>query len=269
MPRSSASTRSILFAALALATVALTACRGSREAKTGARAPARTSARLLADIDRVLYRPQTAELKGDLYVDAASVGNLKLATVIRTEADSALWLTVRKFGFEGARALVTRDSLWALNRLEREYVAAGAGDIPAGIRELLPVAPTLANLQAAFGGQPIGDWSDARVERDAGGGYALTLPADARVRLSVRGGTQPTPVRWRYADGDAYGEVVFGDFREVPGTGGRVFPYERRVSFSDTPGDTTRVRLALSSLEAHATLRFPISIPRGYRPMDL
>lgn len=37
--------------------------------------------------------------------------------------DSVLWINVKKFGIEAARALITRDSIFVLNRLERTYTA--------------------------------------------------------------------------------------------------------------------------------------------------
>ncbi|MEL6275022.1 MAG: DUF4292 domain-containing protein, partial [Bacteroidota bacterium] len=42
---------------------------------------------------------------------------------IRLEKDKRLWVSVKKFGFEAARALVTPDSFFILNRLQNEYTA--------------------------------------------------------------------------------------------------------------------------------------------------
>lgn len=39
--------------------------------------------------------------------------------------DSVLWLNVKKFGIEGARALITPDSVFLLNRLDKTYTAKG------------------------------------------------------------------------------------------------------------------------------------------------
>ncbi len=41
---------------------------------------------------------------------------------IRMRKDSVIWMTVRKFGIEGARVLITTDSVYLINRLEREYL---------------------------------------------------------------------------------------------------------------------------------------------------
>lgn len=42
---------------------------------------------------------------------------------IRLEKDKRLWVSVKKFGFEAARALITPDSFYVINRLSNEYSA--------------------------------------------------------------------------------------------------------------------------------------------------
>ena len=39
--------------------------------------------------------------------------------------DSLMWMNVKKFGLEAARVLVTKDSVFVLNRLEKTYAARG------------------------------------------------------------------------------------------------------------------------------------------------
>jgi len=118
---------------------------------------------------------------------------------------------------------------------------------------------------AAFGGQPIGQWINAEVERQPGQ-YQLVTKDLKNAELTL-GATPTVPVRWHYQDGEKFGEVRFGDFKQQPN--GKVFPYFRSLSFSDTPGDTTRVEFTLTSLTTHDALKFPISIPASYAPMQL
>ena len=253
-----------LIAALA-ATLCLLGCGNrTRRAVDGELPPKRNAQRLLAEVDRQLYvAPAAAEMKGDLRIESPDL-TVKLAATIRTHADSALWFTLRKFGIEGARGLITRDSAFVVNRLEREALVASAGDLPEEARGL-PIAPTLANLLAAFGGGVIGDFSEARVGRVAGG-YVLAFPGEQAAVLEVS--AAPTvPQRWSYREGEDFGEVTFADFREV--ADGRIFPFFRTLRYSDSPGDTTAVTLALDSYTPRDALAFPISIPEDYAPMSL
>ncbi|WP_020570626.1 DUF4292 domain-containing protein [Neolewinella persica] len=49
--------------------------------------------------------------------------NIGGTAVIRMEKDKAIWMSVKKFGFEGARALIRPDSFFVLNRLNGDYTA--------------------------------------------------------------------------------------------------------------------------------------------------
>ena len=239
----------------------LLACNRKTARATADKLPARRNAtQLLGDIERSLYVPRIAEMTGDVDIDAEGLGRLSLKATIRTQADSVFWISLRKLGFEGGRARVTRDSVIALNRLQREAMIGTVADLPAEAAAL-PFEPTLANLQAAFGGAPIGEWREAEVER-LPGAYAMRLPAEPAAQLLVRAGAQPTPIEWRYRSGERYGRVTFGDFREAGR--GQVFPYRRTFVYSDSPGDTSRLTLQLSSITAADALDFPLSIPRSY-----
>ena len=252
----------ILIFVLLICSVA--ACKRGASSSSNKLPPKRSSERLLAEIDKALFVPEIAEMKGDMRVQGGGLGNVKLSATIRTQTDKAFWFSLRKFGFEGARGLITKDSAIVINRLQREVLQASTNDLPAEAK-MLPIEPTLANMIAAFGGQPIGSWLNADVSRQPGQ-YSLTTKELANAKLTL--GTGPTvPVRWHYKDGDSYGEVRFDDFKKQEN--GKVFPYFRSLTFSDSPGDTTRVVFTLTSLTTHDALKFPISIPASYAPMQL
>ena len=61
-----------------------------------------------------------ARAKVDLDSKKLSIGG---TAQIRMEKDKAIWMVVKKFGFEGARALIRPDSFFLINRLEGEYIA--------------------------------------------------------------------------------------------------------------------------------------------------
>lgn len=253
--------RILLFVLLVSSVIA---CKRSATADSRKLPPKRSAERLLSEIDKALFVPEIAEMKGDMRVQGGGLGSIKMSAIVRTQTDEAFWFSLRKFGFEGARGLITKDSAIVLNRLQREVLQASVGDLPEEAK-MLPIEPTLANMIAAFGGQPIGSWLEAEIER-VPGKYLLETAALTNATLTL--GSSPTlPIRWHYQDGEQFGEVGFGDFREQEN--GKFFPYFRSLSFSDTPGDTTRVEFTLTSLTTHDALNFPISIPASYAPMQL
>ncbi len=240
------------------------ACKRGASGDASKLPPKRSAERLLAEVDKALFVPETAEMKGDMRIQGGGIGNIKLSATIRTQKDKAFWFSLRKFGFEGGRGLVTKDSAIVINRLQREVLEASINDLPEEAK-LLPIDISLANLIAVFGGQPIGEWRNAQVERQPGQ-YQLLTDEFANTELTL--GTAPTiPVRWGYQEGEKFGEVIFSDFKAQ--ADGKVFPYFRSLAFSDTPGDTTRVVFTLSSLTTNEVFKFPISIPASYAPMQL
>ena len=249
-----------------LALLSLAACDKQRAARTaeGGLPPKRSADALLANVDRRLYRPSSAELKGEARVESADLGDVKFKMVVRMREDSAFWFSLRKFGFEGARWLVTADSVFVLNRLQREKLVRSADDLPEEA-DLLPIEATVGNLLAAFGGAPIGDWTRADVGRERGYyRFSDDRYAGAELRVDARSGL---PSEWRYAGEDGrFGRVVFSDFREV-GDSGKRFPYARLLLASDEPGDTTRVLIEFDELEEKPGLGFPMSVPDGYGEM--
>lgn len=49
--------------------------------------------------------------------------NIGGSAIIRLEKDRAIWMSVKKFGFEGARILIRPDSFFVVNRLNGDYTA--------------------------------------------------------------------------------------------------------------------------------------------------
>ncbi|MEM9929810.1 MAG: DUF4292 domain-containing protein [Bacteroidota bacterium] len=69
-------------------------------------------------------RFDTEYLEGRASVKLASKKfNVGGTATIRLAKDKAIWMSVKKFGFEGARALIRPDSFFVLNRLNGDYTA--------------------------------------------------------------------------------------------------------------------------------------------------
>lgn len=70
---------------------------------------------------------------------------------LRMRKDSVIWMSVRKFGFEGARALITKDSVFLLDKLNRRYAAEDLSFLSKEYN--LPA--NFSTLQAMLLGNPI------------------------------------------------------------------------------------------------------------------
>lgn len=113
---------------------------------------------LISKIDDNAFRPSWFRAKAQLQYKAGGRGMSFTSTIISKD-NEVLWLNGKKFGIEGARIMVTPDSVFALNRLQKEYLAdditwvAEEYELPA----LLGEAISLTHLQDIFIGNPIMD----------------------------------------------------------------------------------------------------------------
>ena len=70
----------------------------------------------------------TFDTKGKLQYDDGSTsmgGQFRM----KMKRNEFVWISVTKFGFEGARALITKDSIYAINRLEKKYQKASINEL--------------------------------------------------------------------------------------------------------------------------------------------
>jgi hypothetical protein len=75
---------------------------------------------------------------------------------IRIIKDSVIWLSIGKFGFEGVRALLTKDSIKVINKLEREYFS---GDY-VFLRDILGFSLSYDILQSMLLGEDFQSYAD-------------------------------------------------------------------------------------------------------------
>ncbi len=250
--------------ALCLLGSVIAACNRRSGASGGERLPPKRSAvELGKSLTAATYTSRGEELRGDITVSGGDFNRVKLNGILRVRPDTALWFTLRKFGIEGARGILTADSAIVLNRLNREVLRASAADLPPEAR-LLPVEPNLANLIAALYGHPVGELTGGKVEREPGGYRVALHGGQSTFSVSADGNHLD---RWTYNDGKRYGRADYSDFRKV-GETGQELPYRRNLAFSQEPGDTTRLFFELESVTEQAELRFPISVPPDYAPMS-
>jgi len=55
--------------------------------------------------------------------------NISANLQIRIKKDSLIWLSGTMFGFEGIRAMVTKDSVWIINKIEKSYANYSIKDL--------------------------------------------------------------------------------------------------------------------------------------------
>lgn len=178
--------------------------------------------------------------------------------------DSVMWLNVKKFGLEAARVLVTPDSVFVLNRLEKTYSARGLESLqrqyslPAGfdlVQSLLLAAPWF--------------FPDIQLESDIKDGFH---------RLSGSNGRFSTEYRLQGEDFWLRNElfieprdmrtmsVSFENYKKTALAGW--FPYLRTLEASSQETGDMRLSIELNDVEFNVPKSYRFEIPKHYQRVD-
>lgn len=182
--------------------------------------------------------------------------NVSGTASIRLERDKKIWFSVKKFGIEAARALITPDSFFVLNRLQNEYTAepleylATKYKIPARF-DLLQHA-ILGN--AVFLGPKL-ELGNSPTELQLQGGdsrwavqYWLSRDQVLLTKMELKESAQARSL-----------EVSVGDYRPV-GLG-RDFPFSRSININSTATGTASIDLNFTDATFTGPLDMPYSVP--------
>ncbi len=242
-----------------------TGCYRARGNATAANATeVRTANYLLKKLqDRDLSKVKYLNAQAKVHVDGAGQSMSANANIIWVR-DSAMWVNVKKFGLEAARALITKDSVFMLNRLNKTWSARGLESLE---REYsLPDGFGLLQkfvLAAA--------WLDTRMEMRADikdnlhrlSGSNGILSADYRLEegsFLLRSQTFLQPKDSRNVS------FSFDNFKKTPLAG--QFPYLRRIeAFSPETGNIS-LEIELTDVEINVPKNFRFSIPGSYEKVE-
>jgi hypothetical protein len=110
--------------------------------------------------------------------------NISGSMSTRYRRDSLIWVTIKKFGFTGARAKITKDSVFMVNYLQSNYIAENLNYIEKKYN--LPADFNV--LQNILLGNPIflTDKSKLKMERDAATNDVILKGADDKWQTTYR-----------------------------------------------------------------------------------
>jgi hypothetical protein len=175
--------------------------------------------------------------------------------------DSVIWLNIKKFGIEAARALVTQDSVFVINRLEKEYSASGLESLqrtyslPGGfdLLQQILLAEAWLEPEASF----VADVREGthRLASEGGQFSADYRLEDASFLLRRETFLQPKNAQTV--------SLSFEKHKKTPLAGW--FPYLRRVeAFSPETGNV-RLEIELSDVEINVPKTFRFEVPSHYQ----
>jgi len=99
-----------------------TSCKGTKGAGTSTKLKKKSVPFLMGQMAD--NRKEAEWLSGKTQVNYSDgAQRIKVLSYIRMRKDSVIWMNVKKLGIEAARIQITPDSIFLLNRLQRQYLA--------------------------------------------------------------------------------------------------------------------------------------------------
>lgn len=255
----------LLTAAVFMLSAKETGCRKGANLGEAKPATETRSASFLKKKLNTTVRPnlKTANAQAKVYLEGNGQSLGATANIIWIR-DSVMWVNIKKFGLEAARALITQDSVYVLNRLDKTYSARGLESLqrqyslPAGfelMQSLLLAAPWF--------------FPDITLEPDI---------KDGLHRLSGSNGSYATDYRleeegfWlkqetflQPRDARAL-SVAFENYKKNQMAGW--FPYLRTIEASSPETGDMRLSIELNEVEFNVPKSYRFEVPKHYTRVD-
>lgn len=178
--------------------------------------------------------------------------------------DSVLWLNVKKLGIEAARALVTKDSVYLINRLDKTYSVKGLASLQRqyNLPEGFPLLQDMV-LASAWFFPDISLESDIKDDLHRLSGSNGQSGADYRLEEGSYFLRSESFVQQRDARVVTLG---FDGYQRLPGVG--VFPYLRSIEAYSPETGALRLQLELSDVEVNIPKNYRFEIPDHYERIE-
>ncbi len=189
--------------------------------------------------------------------------SLSFSGTIHAKKDSMIWMNVRKIGFEIARVLITRDSVYVIDRFNNQY----AIEPLSYVTQMLQLPADLSMIQAILWGNPVFFGK---------GPYQWEMDADLyrlsneNAQVKTNYWMQPDPFRLSKMsfDDPAAARKIFieqDDFQ--PLNDSEYFSYFRRLNLSSRETGEIALELQFSNVEYNVPKDIKFEIPDRYTKM--
>ncbi len=185
--------------------------------------------------------------------------HFKLVSYLRMKRDSAIWMNFKKFGIEAGRLLITPDSAFFINRLERTYFAERLTDLAQAYS--LPV--DFEQLQALLLGYPVLSEEEVEMQRLPGTYKLVETRSDFSDTLHLDA-TSFLPRTWsvEHFSSGLQASMDFENYQKFDRN--RFFSYFRSLETFEKAETQLKLKLQFEKVELDVPLSLPFVIPERY-----
>ncbi|WP_114791644.1 DUF4292 domain-containing protein [Niabella yanshanensis] len=198
--------------------------------------------------------------KVDVDFDDGKGNGKSVSAKLVIKKDEAIWMSAGLLGFEGVRALITKDSVKILNKLQKEYIASSLSYI----QEKIGLPVDFATLQDLLIGNAIFVNQDNASLTREGSGYVITTQDENFKNLLTVLLPGYLPAASKLSDVDAAknrsAELAYNNYKQVAG---RNFSTSRDIRVNYKSNIT--IKLNFQSHDFDGEVAVPFSVPSGYK----
>jgi len=211
-------------------------------------------------LKKAIFAPEWMEGKCQLQM-ASEDSNLSGQGIIRIRRDSAIWVSLRKLGFEVGRALILKDSFFYLNRLNNVFEAHPISFI----KEKYQLPGDFLHLQALLlGNAPLDDISDFTVTNKESFEWQLQKSMDNGT-LSLGwdfNNKRISAIDWNQPSSNKYFKMKFGDYKGLESK--QQFSYFRDLNIQSAETGNLHVVLSFNQVQFNLPVSLRFDIPQRY-----
>jgi hypothetical protein len=181
--------------------------------------------------------------------------------IIRVRRDSAIWVSLRKLGFEVGRALILKDSFFYLDRLNNVFEAHPISFI----KEKYQLPGDFLHLQALLlGNAPLDDSSDFTVTKKESFEWQLQKSMNNGI-LSLGwdfSNKRISAIDWGQPSSNKYFKMKFGDYKELESK--QQFSYFRDLNIQSAETGNLHVVLSFNQVQFNLPVSLRFDVPQRY-----
>ncbi|MTB49580.1 DUF4292 domain-containing protein [Lewinella sp. W8] len=211
--------------------------------------------RVLDALDDNRFDTEWLDARARIKVESPKL-NIGGTAYIRLEKDKAIWMSVKKFGIEGARALIRPDSFFVINRLQGEYTAEPLSYI----EEKYKVPARFDLLQEIVLGNPVFFFRDLEMTTE-GENYQLS-GRDRRYATNyvIDGrGMRLTDMKLEELAQNRKLSISNGNYLRIEGLDQPDFPHQRSVVIESEATGRAKMDMEFTKLSFSGPLNMPFN----------
>ena len=192
-----------------------------------------------------------------LGVEGDNVMNVSLSGTLRLEKDKAIWVSLKKFGFEVARALITPDSVYVLDRIQGNNTAEDIGFV----QRKMNFPANFEMLQAIVLGNPVFFTKDFNSKIDSTGYQLWSNTSNPKSTYHLNG-SDLSIQKMKFDESNPNREMTIVQDDYKIGDDQRNFSYLRNIAVQSQKSGNMNLKLQFSNVEFDVPKTMPFNKPK-------